>query len=91
MMSVQPNETEKLFEVIYDIRDRVTRIEEKQNRMAHIEEKTDNAHDTSNRALLKSKANEKEIQNVKNSSRWAWGTFFAFMIMVVGASIKLFA
>jgi hypothetical protein len=91
MMSVQPNETEKLFEVIYDIRDRVTRIEEGQKRQGQIEEKADAANKTANEALLKSQTNENEIRNVKTSSRWAWGTFFAFMIMVVGASIKLFA
>jgi hypothetical protein len=90
-MSVEQNETEKLFEVIYDIRDRVTRIEEGQKRQGQIEEKADAANKTANEALLKAQTNENEIRNVKTSSRWAWGTFFAFMIMVVGALIKLFA
>jgi t-SNARE complex subunit (syntaxin) len=97
-MSAQPNDShyEKLSEsiseltkVMYDIRDRVTRMEEKQNRMEQIEDKADKADATANKALLLAQQNEKNADAHKVANRWAWGVMLAAIIAIGGTLAKV--
>lgn len=80
---------EKLSDVIYDIRDRVTRIEEGQKRQAEIERKAEYADDKATEALLLAKQNSKDIDSQRVVNRWIWGIVFAVIIGIGGALAKV--
>lgn len=80
-----------LLEAIYDVRDRVTRIEEKLNRTEGLSEKVDNADDKATEALLKTAQLEKQVEKIGTNTKWALGIAFSFIIMIAGIMIeKLF-
>ncbi|MEK5036284.1 hemolysin XhlA family protein [Paenibacillus sp. FSL R7-0302] len=70
----------ELLDAILDVRDRTTRIEEKLNRAEKTEEKVDYAKDLAEEAIAMAKANEREIEAIKNNSKWAWG-FVATLVV----------
>lgn len=84
----------ELIEAIYDVRDRVTRIEEKLNRTEGIAEKVDIAESKARQALLKSEENEKDIIKLsercerdmdaqKINNRWAWGFVLTLVVSLL--------
>lgn len=80
----------ELINAIYDVRDRVTRIEEKLNRTEGLSEKVDSAEDKSMEALLKTVQLEKEISQMKNNTKWAMGLVFTFIGGIVIALMQVF-
>lgn len=91
-MSVEPNQTKELFSLIHEIRDRTTRIEAETSRLNIIEKKADRAESKSNEALIKSNANEKDIEKVDSNIKWLWTTSIGSVgigLTVVGIIIKL--
>lgn len=89
-MSVEPNQTKELFELMYDIRDRTTRIEAETSRLNIIEKKADRSEAKSNEALIKSNANEKEIEKTQENMRWMWGTAITIVLGLLGLTLKIF-
>lgn len=80
-----------LLEAIYDVRDRVTRIEEKLNRTEGLAEKVDNADDKATEALLKVGQLEKQVDKIGTNTKWALGIAFSFILTITGIIIqKLF-
>lgn len=88
----------ELLEAIYEVRDRVTRIEEKLNRAEKIEDKLEvvsnkaqEAKDIGDEALVLSKINREEIASLKSSNRWSWGLLISSLLTFIGFAIdKLF-
>ncbi len=89
----------ELLEAIYDVRDRVTRIEEGLKRTEKLEDKIVYAHDKAltakdiaEEALSISKTNMESIGGIKTTNRWAWGLFIAALGEIIaqhfGFSIK---
>lgn len=96
-MSVDNDQTKELFELMYDIRDRTTRIEAETSRLSVIEEKSDRAEAKANEAILKSNANEKEIEKVDaridrtgENIKWMWTTAITIILAVIGLAFKIF-
>lgn len=90
-MSVNDHQTKELFELMYDIRDRTTRIEAETSRLNIIEKKSDKASTAANEALLMSNANEKEIEKVdnridrtENNIKWLWTTAITILLGLAG-------
>jgi hypothetical protein len=73
MSENSPFSNEKLAEAIFDVRDRVIRIEEGQRRTEQIEAKADAALDTAKRADNKSNENARDIDGIKKTAMWAIG------------------
>lgn len=73
----------ELIEAIYDVRDRVTRIEEKLNRTEGLSDKVDNAEERATEALLKSRENQRDIEILRTNNRWAWGFVLTLVVGVV--------
>lgn len=83
-VTVNANYTNKeLLEAILDVRDRTTRIEEKLNRAEKQEEKVDYAKDLAEDAIAMAKANEKEINAIKNNNKWAWGFVITLVLGLI--------
>lgn len=92
IMSVNPNETKQLFDLMYDIRDRTTRIETETSRLKHIEKKADNAESIASEALYKSNTNARELERAQSNVKWLWGTaltIVGIVLSVVGVLIKI--
>jgi Haemolysin XhlA len=84
-MSIMGNFQEReIIEAIYDVRDRVTRIEEKLNRAEKVEEIANQANLRANEAYLKAVENQRDIDSIKVSNRWAWGFVITFIIAALG-------
>lgn len=95
-MCVEPNQTKELFELMYDIRDRTTRIEAETSRLNIIEKKSDRATSTASEALLMSNANEKEIEKVdnridrtENNIKWLWTTAITLLLGIAGIIVSV--
>lgn len=78
---------DKLIEVIYEIRERVARmeerIEEKFTRLDRNELKIENLEDKVTEALLHVKENEKKIESLQQLNKWIWG----FIISGIGSFV----
>lgn len=81
----------ELLDAMYDIRDRVTRIEEKLNRTEKLEdkveavsEKAQKGKDVGEEAYILAKANQEEIKSIKANSRWAWGLAITSLLGLLG-------
>jgi malate synthase len=74
---------EKLQEVLTDIRDRVIRIETKIEDYTGLREKTDKTYGIS-------RANEKDISEMKDNQKWLWRTVIGGFIGAVIAFIVKF-
>lgn len=79
-----------LIEAIYDVRDRVTRIEEKLNRTEGLSDKVENADDKATEALLKVAQLEKQIDKFGTNTKWALGVAFTFIATIAGVLIEKF-
>lgn len=79
----------ELADAIYDVRDRVTRIEEKLNRTEKIEVKANEADDKASSALLKTQENEKRLDRVENNIKWAWGFMITFGLSVITVLVNV--
>jgi Haemolysin XhlA len=81
----------ELIEAIYDVRDRVTRIEEKLNRTEGLSDKVEQADDKATEALLKCTQLESTISEMKTNTKWALGSAFTIFATILGIIIeKLF-
>lgn len=82
----------ELIEAIYDVRDRVTRIEEQLiNRTEQIKQRADDAYTKADGADKQAMANAKSIEALEKrvdglivSMRWAWGIAIPSLLTVVG-------
>lgn len=99
--NVDNNQTRELFDLMYDIRDRTTRIETETKRLSIIEKKAEKADDKANEALLKSENNGKEISRVEQDGderinkiesniKWTWGLVVTIILGVAGMAIEIF-
>jgi chromosome segregation ATPase len=80
-----------LIEAIYDVRDRVTRIEEKLNNTEGLSDKVEEAEDKANEALLKVSQLEKQVEKFGTNTKWALGVAFGFIATIAGVVLeKLF-
>lgn len=80
----------ELLEAIYDVRDRVTRIEEGFKRTDKLEAKAEEgyakaleAKDIAEDALALGSSNREQINSIKANNKWAWG----FVITSIGAVV----
>ncbi|ARF70786.1 hypothetical protein B7C51_25280 (plasmid) [Paenibacillus larvae subsp. pulvifaciens] len=80
----------EMIQVIYEIRDRVTRIEEKQNRIEKLEEKVDDnivktieAKDVAEDAMVLARHNRDQIKDIQANNKWAWGFVITAMIGII--------
>lgn len=96
-MSVDDKQTKALFDLMYDIRDRTTRIEAETSRLNIIEKKADRSDEKSNEALLRVNANEKEVEKTnqaldktQDNMRSMWITAIGFAISIIGLALKIF-
>jgi Fe2+ transport system protein B len=84
--------TRELIEAIYDVRDRVTRIEEQLiNRTEQINRRAEDAYmkaDTADKQATLNKQNimalEKRIDGLMLNVRWAWGIAIPSLLTIVG-------
>lgn len=91
------NYTDKeLFEAIYEVRDRVIRMEEKLNRTERLEVKVEEMRTEiyevrriAEDALSLAKTNKEEIKSVQATNKWAWGFVITFVVTVVSAYFGL--
>lgn len=81
----------ELLEAIYEVRDRVTRIEESLKRTEKLEDKIDEAYnkaldakDIGEEALALAEANKEKIADMKVTSRWLLGFVITAVLAVVG-------
>ena len=74
---------DKLFDVVYEIRDRVTRIEERQTRIEAIEEKAERADATAREALQLAKSNAEQINRISATTKWALGIVASAAIAIL--------
>jgi hypothetical protein len=81
----------ELIEAIYDVRDRVTRIEESLKRTEKLEDKIDEAYDKAieakdvgEDALALAKANREKIESMQSTSKWLLGFLVTALLAVVG-------
>lgn len=70
----------EMLEAIYEVRDRVTRIEAQLNRAEKVEdkvdlvsEKTNIVKDIADDALALGQQNRQMIESIQSNNRWAWG------------------
>lgn len=82
--------SKELLEAIYEVRDRVTRIEEKLNRAEKLEDKVDlsfnkaqEAKDLAEDAIALSNNNKEKIDSMKNNAKWAWGFAITLAIALI--------
>jgi lipoate-protein ligase A len=87
----------ELLEAIYEVRDRVTRIEEKLNRAERMEDKVElaftkaqEARDIGEDALTLAKINREEISSLKTSNRWSWGLLVTSLLTIGGFILDKF-
>lgn len=88
-MSVDNNQTKELFNLMYEVRDRTTRIEAETSRLGIIEKTANKADGKANEALLRAKSNEKEIDSTQSNIRWLWGTAITIVLGVAGIFLKI--
>lgn len=80
-----------LIEAIYDVRDRVTRIEEKLNRTEGLNDRVDNAEDKAQEAILRVAHLERQVEKNSSTTKWALSIAFSFITGIVIVVIeKLF-
>ena len=89
-MSVDNDQTRELFDLMYEVRDRTTRIETETGRLAIIEEKADRAEVKANEAKLMSNNNEKEIDRIDGTIKWTWGIVVTIVLSVASLAVKVF-
>lgn len=96
-LSVDNDQTKELFNLMYEVRDRTTRIEAETQRLGTIERKVDKADTKANEALLKSNNNEKEnektnqaLEKTQDNMRNMWLTFIGFAISIISLAVKIF-
>lgn len=70
----------EMLEAIYEVRDRVTRIEAQLNRTEKVEERVEtvsdkmiDVKDIADTALVMSQQNKEAIEAIRANNRWAWG------------------
>jgi hypothetical protein len=80
--------TRELMEAIYDIRDRVTRMEEKLNRADKIEDKADEANAIANKALALAEENHRDIEGIRKAVYWGFGFIITLGITLIVELIK---
>lgn len=80
----------ELLEAIYEVRDRVTRIEEKLNRAEKLEEKVDqldqkinSVKDLAEDAFSMAEANQDGIKAMKESTKWIWSFIIPVAIALI--------
>ena len=78
------------MEAIYEVRDRVTRIEEKLNRAERLEDKVDLAIDSADDAMNLAedamnlaKLNKADLDSMKSNAKWAWGFAITLAIALI--------
>lgn len=86
----------ELMEAIYDIKERVTRIEEGQKRLEKIETSVDITRNKADEALLIAKQSEqmvatlsKEVEGIKTNNKWAWGLFFSALLALATTILSI--
>src|SRR5699024_1391443 len=89
-MSVDNDKTRELFDLMYEVRDRTTRIETETGRLAIIEEKADRAEVKANEAKLISHSNEKEIDRIDATIKWTWGIVVIIIPSLASHPVKQF-
>lgn len=89
-MSVDNDQTRELFDLMYEVRDRTTRIETETGRLSIIEEKADRAEVNANEAKLMSHSNEKEIDRIDGTIKWTWGIVVTIVLSVASLAVKVF-
>lgn len=84
----------ELLEAIYEVRDRVTRIEEKLNRAEKLEDKVEHAlvkaqdaKDIAESALVIANLSKDEIKSMRANTKWAWGFAITLAIALIGEYI----
>lgn len=91
------NYTDKeLFEAIYEVRDRVIRMEEKLNRTERLEVKVEEMRadiyevkKIAEDALNLAENNKEKIKTIEANNKWAWGFVITFVVAVVSAYFGL--
>lgn len=89
-MSVDNDKTRELFDLMYEVRDRTTRIETETGRLSIIEKKADRAEKIANESKLLTKNNEKEIERIDGTIKWTWGLVVTIVLGVAGLAVKVF-
>jgi hypothetical protein len=94
----------ELLTAMYDIRDRVTRIEESLKRTEKLEYKIDDAFDKAGEAQNLAKdafaigqtnreiinVHSDAIKSIQSNSKWAWGLMITSIITLTGAVIGVY-
>lgn len=86
----------ELLEAIYEVRDRVTRIEEKLNRAEKLEDKVElafvkanQAKDVGEDALSLAEKNKEDIQSIRANNMWAWGFVITLALGIISQFLGL--
>lgn len=80
-----------LIEAIYDVRDRVTRIEEKLNRTEGLSEKIDEADKNATKALEVANQAKEQLDKFASTTKWVIGIICGFVTIVFSLMLeKLF-
>lgn len=82
-----PFSNERLAEAIYDIRDRIIRVEERQQRTEAIEDKADEALRIGREANSKADENARDIESMRTMTKWAITAALSF----VGVAVAIIA
>jgi methyl-accepting chemotaxis protein len=94
----------ELLEAIYEVRDRVTRIEESLKRTEKLEDKIDESFDKASEAQNLAKdaislgqtnreminVHTEAIKSIQSSNKWAWGLMITSIITLTGAVIGVY-
>lgn len=88
-MGEEMDDKQKLYELLYETRDRTIRIETQTERLQLVESKADKAIGNSKQALTESEANREQINKTQNNIKWQWG-FLATVVIGIGGIFAKF-